>query len=134
MSQIKRFGVSIQEDLVKDFDSLIKKKGYPTRSKAIEDLIREKLKEDALDSGKKGIGAVVLVYDHHRRELVARLTTIQHDFGGVVICTQHVHLDHHNCMEILVVRGRYEMMKKLTDRLKAEKGVKSAALTIAASE
>ncbi len=134
MTKIKRFGVSLNEKLLKDFDSLIKIKGYPTRSKAIEDIIREKLKEDALAKGKKGTGAVILVYDHHRRELIAKLTDIQHDYSSLVICNQHIHLDHHNCMEIIVVRGTREKMQEFTDRLKSQKGVKFGSLTVADSE
>lgn len=134
MAEVKRFGVSVKEGLLKEFDSLVKRKGYPTRSKAIEDIIREKLKEESLAGGKKGTGAVILVYDHHKRQLVSTLTDIQHDFSGLVICTQHVHLNHHNCMEIIVVRGTQEKMQELADKLRSQKGVKSGSLTVASSE
>jgi CopG family nickel-responsive transcriptional regulator len=131
MHKIKRFGVSILDNLLEQFDSYINKKGYQTRSKAIEDLIREALKKESLRSGKQGSGAIVLVYDHHKRELVSKLTDIQHDYHKLVICNQHVHLEHHNCMEIIVVKGTFAQMQELADTLQSTKGVKSAELSIA---
>ena len=131
MTDIKRLSVSIKNSLLKDFDSFIKRKKYPTRSKAVEDIIREELKRDSLIKGKKGTGAIVIVYDHHKRELVSRLTDIQHDFHGMVICNQHIHLDHHNCMEVIVVKGNHDQMQALTNKLKAAKGVKYGSLNIA---
>ena len=120
--------------VVNDFDSFVNRKGYPTRSKAIEDIIREELKRESLIKGHKGTGAIILVYDHHKRELVAKLTDIQHDFHGLVICNQHIHLDHYNCMEIIVVKGSQRQMQELADKLKSQKGVKSASLSIASAE
>lgn len=131
MSKVKRFGVSISDDLMQQFDAFVDKKGYPTRSKAIEDIIRESLKKEALKAGKKGTGAIILVYDHHKRELVGKLTDIQHDYHNLVICNQHIHLSHHNCMEIIMVKGSQKQMQGLTDKLKAQKGVKFASLSIA---
>ena len=131
MPKTVRFGVSIKDDLLGRFDAHISRKGYPTRSKAIEDVIRETLKKESLKTGRKGTGAITLVYDHHKRELVSKLTDIQHDFHNMVICNQHVHLDHHNCMEIIVVKGTYKQMSDLADKLQSAKGVKSASLNIA---
>jgi CopG family nickel-responsive transcriptional regulator len=131
MSRIKRFGVSISEDLLKEFDTFINKKGYPTRSKAIEDIFRETLKRESIRTGKKGTGAIILVYDHHKRELVSKLIDIQHDFHNLVICNQHIHLDHYKCMEIIVVKGTYEQMQELADKLQSAKGVKHGSLSIA---
>lgn len=131
MSKIKRFGVSISEDLLKEFDTFINKKGYPTRSKAIEDIFRETLKKESIRTGKKGTGAIILAYDHHKRELVSKLTDIQHDFHNLVICNQHIHLDHYNCMEIIVVKGTYKQMQELADKLQSAKGVKHGSLSIA---
>ena len=116
MSKTVRFGVSIQDDLLSQFDAHISKKGYPTRSKAIEDVIREELKRESLIKGHRGTGSIILVYDHHKRELVAKLTDIQHDFHNLVICNQHIHLDHHNCMEIVVVKGKQKEMQELAAR------------------
>jgi len=131
MSKIKRFGVSISEDLLKEFDAFINKKGYPTRSKAIEDVFRETLKRESIRTGKKGTGAIILVYDHHKRELVSKLIDIQHNFHNLVICNQHIHLDHYNCMEIIVIKGTYKQMKELADKLQSAKGVKHGSLNIA---
>ena len=134
MSKIKRFGVSLSSDLLNQFDAFIQKKGYPTRSKAIEDVMRETLKNESLSLGENGTGAIVIVYDHHKRELVSTLTDIQHDYYNLVICNQHIHLDHHNCMEVIVVKGTYNQMQTLTDKIQSTKGVKSASLNIAKGE
>jgi CopG family nickel-responsive transcriptional regulator len=134
MSKIKRFSVSIKESLLKDFDSFVKRRKYPTRSKAVEDIIREALKGESFEKGRQGTGAVILVYDHHRRELVSRLTDIQHDFHGHVICNQHIHLDHDNCMEVIVVKGKEGQLRELADKLKSQKGVKFGSLTVVSAE
>jgi len=134
MTNIKRFGVSIKENLLKEFDAFIRRRKYPTRSKAIEDIIREELKRDSIARGGKGTGAVILVYDHHKRELVSKLTDIQHDFHGMVICNQHIHLDHHNCMEVIVVKGSLKEMQGLADKMKSQKGVKFGSLMVAAAQ
>ncbi|MDA3792105.1 MAG: nickel-responsive transcriptional regulator NikR [Elusimicrobia bacterium] len=134
MSKIKRFSVSVKDNLLKDFDSFVSRKGYPTRSKAIEDIVRGELKRESLLKGNMGTGAIILVYDHHKRELVAKLTDIQHDYHNLVICNQHVHLDHNNCMESIVVQGKQKEMQELTDKLKAQKGVKSVSLSIASAK
>ena len=131
MTRIKRFGVSLSSDLLCKFDAYIQKKGYPTRSKAIEDVMIETLKNETLIHGGNGTGAIIIVYDHHKRELVSKLTNIQHDFHDSVICSQHIHLDHHNCMEIIVVKGTFIQMQILTDKIQATKGVKSASLNLA---
>lgn len=133
MSKITRFGVSVDKDVLNSFDRIIKKKGYPTRSKAIEDLIREELKKESIKKGEKGSGALILVYDHHRRELTGKLTDIQHNYDDIIVCNQHVHLTHHNCMEVIVVKGTNKEMKELSDRLKSCKGVKHVSLTIASA-
>ena len=88
MGKIVRFGVSIKEDLLQTFDAYVGRKGYPTRSKAIADLVREELKRESLTTGDRGTGAIILVYDHHKRALVSRLTDIQHDYHDLVICNE----------------------------------------------
>ncbi|MEK9149342.1 MAG: nickel-responsive transcriptional regulator NikR, partial [Candidatus Desantisbacteria bacterium] len=103
-----RFGVSLEDVLLVRFDGHLKEKGYPTRSKAISDLIREALvKEEWVGQGNVA-GTVTLIYDHHRRELVNKLTDIQHDFYKIIISSQHIHLDHNNCLEVVVVKGMPE--------------------------
>lgn len=130
MGKLFRFGVSLDSEILKKFDELIKKRNYTNRSKAITDLIRKEfVKEQWLSAGTVA-GAITLVYDHHKRELSNRLTHIQHDFQKTIISTQHVHLDRENCLEIIAVRGKSGEVRKLADILKSMKGVKHAALSM----
>jgi CopG family nickel-responsive transcriptional regulator len=131
MSELIRFGVSLEKDLLRKFDLLSRHKGYSNRSEAIRGLIREELIKKEWAGNKDIAGAIILVYDHHRRELLDRLTDIQHDHSRLIISTQHIHLDHHNCLEIIVIRGKSNDARRLRDILKSAKGVKYAALTMA---
>jgi len=131
MSEIVRFGVSLEKELLEKFDKLSKEKQYPNRSEAIRDLIREELVKREWVEGKEVAGAITLVFDHHKRELMNTLTDIQHDFYQLIISSQHVHLDHDNCLEIIVVRGKPRGVKELADKLRATKGVKYGSLSIA---
>jgi len=131
MSDIIRFGVSLEKELLEKFDRLIKEKKYSNRSEAIRDLIRENLVKREWIEGKEVAGAITLVFDHHKRELVNILTDIQHDFYTLIISSQHIHLDHDNCLEIIVVRGKPIKVRELADKLRATKGVKYGALSIA---
>ena len=131
MSDIVRFGVSLEKELLEKFDILIKEKKYPNRSEAIRDLIRENLVKREWVEGKEVAGAITLVFDHHKRDLVNNLTDIQHDFHTLIISSQHIHLDHDNCLEIIVVRGKPTEVRELADKLKAAKGVKYGSLSIA---
>jgi len=131
MAEIARFGVSIDKDLLDKFDRLIKKEEYTNRSEAFRDLIREKLVVAEWDKGSSVAGTITLVYDHHRRDLLNNLTDIQHDYHDLIISSQHVHLDHNNCLEIIVVKGDRLKIKKLAYKLKASKGVKFGQLSMA---
>ena len=131
MSDIIRFGVSLEKELLEKFDILIKEKKYPNRSEAIRDLIRENLVKREWVEGKEVAGAITLVFDHHKRDLVNNLTDIQHDFHTLIISSQHIHLDHDNCLEIIVVRGKPTEARELADKLRAAKGVKYGSLSIA---
>ena len=124
MSEVTRFGVSIDEKLLKQFDALIKKKKYSNRSEAIRDLIRKVFVEEEWERGKEIIGSISLVYDHHHRELAEKLTSLQHKFHNLIISSQHIHLDHDNCFEIIVVRGKSEQVTALAQKMQATKGVK----------
>ena len=119
MSEIVRFGVSLEKTLLEKFDRLVKEKKYPNRSEAIRDLIRENLVRKEWIEGKEVAGAITLVFDHHKRELVNTLTDIQHDFHPLIISSQHIHLDHDNCLEIIVVRGKPIEVRGLADELKS---------------
>jgi CopG family nickel-responsive transcriptional regulator len=129
MSNLIRFGISIEKKLSENFDSYVTKKGYGNRSEAIRDLIRNSLVEDEWEKGKTVAGAISLIYDHHKRELLNKLMDIQHDYHSLVISSQHVHLDHDNCLEILVVKGKTELIKVLFETLRSVKGVKHVELT-----
>jgi len=130
MPQIVRFGVSLEKELLAKFDQRRKNKNHANRSEAVRDLIREDLVKAEWTAGKEVAGAVTLVYDHHRRELVAKLMDIQHDFGDMIISSQHVHLDHHHCLEIIALKGKAERARMLCDRLTGVKGVKHGTLSM----
>jgi len=126
-----RFTISLDETLAKEFDELIAARGYSNRSEAFRDLIREELVEEAWESpDAQVVGTVTLVYDHHVRLLSEKLTGIQHDFHHSILSTLHVHLDHDHCLEVLVVRGKSAVVRKVADTLISTKGVKHGRLTI----
>ena len=134
MSELSRIGVAIDSELLRKFDELIGQRGYTNRSEAFRDLIRDELIERAWEEPEAAVvGTVTLVYDHHVRMLSERLTDLQHDFHHNILSTLHVHLDHDNCLEVLVVRGRAGDVKKIADALIATKGVKHGRLTITTS-
>ncbi|NTU91273.1 MAG: nickel-responsive transcriptional regulator NikR, partial [Chlorobiaceae bacterium] len=105
MSDLYRFGISLDRELIEAFDRHIAEQRYQSRSEAIRDLIREELVTKKWTEGGIVAGAIVMTYDHHKRELVNKLLDIQHDFHDIIISTQHVHLDHGNCLEVIAVRG-----------------------------
>lgn len=134
MGELSRIGVAIDSDLLEKFDRLIEERGYTNRSEAFRDLIREELVAKAWQEPEaQVVGTVTLVYDHHVRLLSEKLTDMQHDHYHNVLSTLHVHLDHDNCLEVLVVRGKAERVRKLADALIATKGVKHGQLTITAT-
>jgi CopG family nickel-responsive transcriptional regulator len=133
MEKLVRFGVSLPKDLLERFDKLIKNKNYPNRSKAIADLIRQELIKKEWQENKEIAGAITLIYNHHKRELLDKLTDIQHNFQKIIISTQHIHLDKENCLEIIAVRGSPKEAEKLADTLKAVKGVKHAVLSMSST-
>ena len=134
MSELSRIGVAIDSDLLKKFDELIGNRGYTNRSEAFRDLIRDELVEKTWESPEANVvGTVTLVYDHHVRLLSEKLTSLQHDYHRAILSTLHVHLDHDNCLEVLVVRGKAAIVKKVADALISTKGVKHGRLTITTS-
>jgi CopG family nickel-responsive transcriptional regulator len=131
MSELTRFGVSMDSQLIKKFDALIAKKGYSTRSEAIRDMIRDMLVEQEWESGKQEtVGTITIVYNHHTRELEHALTDMQHKSFHQIVSTLHVHLDAHNCLEVLVVKGKSREIREIADRLIGTKGVKHGKLTM----
>ena len=131
MTDITRFGVSLPSDILRDFDDQIEKMGYSNRSKAIADLIRSSMVENAWESGKGEIvGVVTMVYDHHTSEVVNKLLALQHDSDIVIYSTMHIHIDHHNCLEMLAIRGKPSEIKAFSDAIKSVRGVKHSGLVI----
>jgi CopG family transcriptional regulator, nickel-responsive regulator len=128
---VDRFSVSLPPRLLSQFDEMVKQKGYDNRSLAIADIIRDKLVEHRQKFGTEEIaGTITLVYDHHKQHVQSTLTDIQHDHHGAIISTVHVHLDHHNCLEVLVVRGQASLIRTIADELIGAKGVKHGKLTV----
>ncbi len=134
MEKITRFGVSIEPELLKKFDKMIKKEGYTNRSEAIRDLIRNNLiKEKNKNPDAESIATLTMVYDHHVRNLTDKLLDIQHDHTKEILTTTHVHIDHHNCLEVLVLKGKTRNIQKLADNIKALRGIKHGELVITQS-
>lgn len=131
MSELIRFGVSLEKGLLQKFDKHIKKENYANRSNALADLIRDKLIKQEWVEDKEVAGAIIMVFDHHQRDLINNLTNIQHDYHKYIISSQHIHLDHDNCFEIVVVKGKPNQLEELANKLKSAKGVKHASLSLA---
>ncbi|TVQ96426.1 MAG: nickel-responsive transcriptional regulator NikR [Desulfovibrionales bacterium] len=131
MGKTIRFGVSLDSDLLEKFDTLCDERSYQTRSEAIRDLIRNMLvQKEWEDLGGETAGTLTMVYDHHQSDLAQKLTELQHDYLDIIVTSLHVHLDHHNCMEILVLRGIGERLRELGAKLTATKGVKHGTLNL----
>lgn len=131
MSNLVRFGVSLEDDLLIKFDRHIKDRKYTNRSEAVRDLIREELVKKEWAENRTVTGAITIVYDHHIRELVNKVLDIQHNHHDCILSTQHIHLDHHNCFEIIVTSGKAAEIKKLFMELKSVKSVKHAGFLMA---
>jgi len=123
-----RFTVSLERDLLEAFDEKIDLSGYTNRSEAIRDLIREEIIEEEWESESEGIGSITMVYNHHEREISKEVLHIQHDFNEVIISTQHIHMDHENCLEVVIVRGAVNTITDLYHHLKSSPGVKQCEL------
>jgi len=128
---IKRFSVSIPEDLLKKLDLFAKQNGYENRSEAIRDLIRDKqVNKEWLNNSKEVVGTVTLVYNHHSHDLGDKLTKFQHAHVHNIISALHVHLDEHNCLEVLIIKGKSSLVQEIADKLIATKGVKHGKLVM----
>jgi CopG family nickel-responsive transcriptional regulator len=138
MSQLERIGVSLDKELLSKFDALIDKQGYQSRSEALRDLVRRQISEERLSNPKaKGTAAVFLVYDHHSTKLTDKLVSIQHSHNLApslhVISSLHVHLDEHDCLEVIVLRGQVGEINKVAESILSMKGVKLGRLNVVAS-
>jgi CopG family nickel-responsive transcriptional regulator len=133
MSELVRFGVSLEKTLLEKFDSFIRERNYTNRSEAFRDMIRQELIKKEWIEGEDVAGAITLIYDHHRKDLLGRITDIQHNYQKVIISTQHIHLDHDNCLEIVAVRGNPAEVQRLADTMKSIKGVKHGTLNMSST-
>ena len=130
---MKRFGVSLEEELLEKLDGLVKKNKLPNRSQAIRYLIRKNMTDEQWETNQVVSGCVVLVYDHHKRDLLTKVVDIQHNFQNIVLSSQHVHLDHDNCIETIILKGKARNLKELSDRLIGLKGIKHGQLVMSTS-
>jgi len=135
MGTTVRFGISLDEKLLADFDKLIEQKSYMNRSEAIRDLIRASLVEERLGSeNQQAVGTVTLVYNHHVRDLSDKLTEHQHSHHEQIVSSVHVHLDAHNCLEVLIIRGEVSGIKKIAHELIGVKGVSHGKLVMTTTD
>ena len=130
MSELFRFGISLEKELLNKFDRLIREKNYTNRSEAFRDLIRQELVKKEWQEGKEVAGAITLIYNHRKRELINKVTDIQHHFQRVIISTQHIHLDDNNCLEVVAVKGSSREVQRLADTLKSIKGITHGTLSM----
>ena len=135
MKGVERIGVSLERKLLSNFDKLIARQGYQNRSEAIRDLIRQQLSSERLGDPKaKAVAAVFLVYDHHATKLMETLTSLQHSHLLQTISSVHIHLDKHNCLEVVVLRGRVGEINKMAENIVSLKGVKLGRINLVATE
>ena len=130
MAEVTRTGVSIEAELLDKFDRLITKRGYKNRSEALRDLIRESLVNEDIEQNRPVVATLSMIYDHHRPNLSNKLTEAQHDHHGNVLAATHVHLDHDNCLEVVIMKGRSGDVKHLADHMLSMRGVKHGKLVI----
>ena len=134
MSNLTRIGVAIDAELLEKFDELIEQRGYSNRSEAFRDLIRNELVEESWQSPESEVvGSVTLVYNHHVRQLNDKLLDLQHDHHDSILSTLHVHLDHENCLEVLLIKGKAAAVNQIANALISTKGVKHGRLTLSSS-
>jgi CopG family transcriptional regulator, nickel-responsive regulator len=130
MPILSRTGVSLDENLLKEFDRLISMRGYANRSEAIRDLIREALLSETVSSNKPVVGTLTLVYDHHVPNLSEKLTDVQHSAGAMILAATHIHLDHHYCLEVIIMKGRGKELQAIADSMLALRGVELGKLVL----
>lgn len=129
MSVLERFGVSMEDTLLAQFDALIAARSYTSRSEALRDLVRQELvREQWQDPAAEVVGTVTIVYDHHAHELAHVLTDLQHLYHAAILCSTHIHLDAHNCLEVIIVRGVSAQVQAIADGLLSARGVKHGEL------
>jgi len=135
MDNMQRVGISVENDLLKRFDKLIDKQGYANRSEAIRDLVRDRLMREQLEEpDSNAIAAIFVVYDHHSTQLTQKLTELQHSQFLKTISSMHIHISHHDCLEVILLKGKVSEIKKMADKIIALKGVKLGKVNLIATE
>ena len=127
---VKRFGVSLEEELLDSLDRLVTRHHFPNRSQAIRFLVRKYDVEEQWDRDMEVAGALVLIYDHHKRDIQKQMTTLQHNYHCLIMSSQHIHLDRDICLETIAVKGKASKLVKLADKLKAVKGIRHGELVM----
>jgi CopG family nickel-responsive transcriptional regulator len=129
---MERFTISLDEKLASEFDKLIRERGYLNRSEAVRDMLRGKLDSLRLDESLAPfcVASLSYVYNHHERDLAERLTELQHDHHDLVVASTHVHLDHDNCLETVMLRGKTDVVRRFADALIAERGVRHGQINL----
>ena len=130
---LKRFSISLEESLLEIFDNHIKARSYSNRSEAIRDLIRKAFVKNEWQADKQVMGVISLVYDHHQSNLQEKITVVQHNYHHHIVSTTHVHMDHDNCLEVIVVKGKAKDVQELANQLKALKGVRDGHLAMSST-
>ncbi|WP_423841354.1 nickel-responsive transcriptional regulator NikR [Wolinella succinogenes] len=134
MDNIIRFSVSLPENLLAELDNKIVSQGYSSRSELVRDLIREKMVEEKWEGGdEEAVGVLTIVYDHHQRELNQKMIDIQHNSHIHILCNTHVHINHHNCLETIILKGIPKEIEEIALAIGGLKGVKFSKLTRASS-
>jgi CopG family nickel-responsive transcriptional regulator len=135
MEQTERIGISVDSGLLKEFDKQISSQGYQNRSEAIRDLIRTSLSKKQLENpNRQSVAAVCLVYNHHSSQLMQKLTQMQHNHLLETICSMHIHLDTHDCMEVIILKGKVSAINKVGENIISQKGVKLGKVNMIATQ
>ena len=129
-NMLKRFTISLDEKLLERFDTIIKEQKYVNRSEAIRDLIRSSFVEEDWQADKDVVGVISMVYDHHQPKLQEKVTEIQHDYHHQIVSATHIHMDHHNCLEVVIVKGKAGSVNELADRLRSLRGVRNCKMAM----
>ena len=131
---VVRFGVSLEKELLAELDKYAKENRFANRSQAIRNLINKNLAEQKWQCDNIVAGSITLVFDHHKNDLQKNLTNIQHDYHHEILSSQHFHLDHDNCLEIIAVKGKASVLTELADKLIAVKGIQHGKLTMSRAD
>ena len=130
---LKRFSISLDEQLLDQFDNYIRPRGYSNRSEAVRDLIRKALVNEEWEQDSEVVGVVSIVYNHHQPQLQEKITELQHTYHQLITSTTHVHMEHHNCLEVTIVKGRATLVRELAENLMALRGVKDGNLAMSST-